>query len=489
MKTRREFLKISAATVATAPALNAGAFSFSLLKKKQPNLLFIFTDQQSFDMLGCYGNQQIQTPHLDRLASEGVRFEYCISSSPVCTPMRAMLLSGQHPLKNGAFTNDVNMFPGNGTYFAEVLNAHGYQTGYVGKWHVYGGNRNRPIPAGPYRYGFDDAFLSNNCALQFNKGFYYDQFTGSKINWPVGDWEVDHQTAQAVNFINQSTPDRPWALFVSWHPPHDHDYGTYDAPAELEALYPPETIALRPTMTDSPAIRSDMQGYMAMCTSCDAAVGQLMDQLRENGVEDDTIVVFTSDHGDLHGAHGRPWPKGCPEDESCRVPLIIRYPEKLRPRSSELLVGTLDLMPTLLGLMNISSPSSCDGQNLMPHIFAENDDAVQSVPLFHYNPSWRGIFTRNFTYSENAGGSGTSVNFNCLYDRQADPYQSVNRFDDSAWAAQQQQLKDEMQAWLNRFEDPFLPEKTFIELMGFPYPFAAGETGMLPARPLDLLKT
>jgi hypothetical protein len=98
MKTRREFLKISAATVATAPALNAGAFSFSLLNKKKPNLLFIFTDQQSFDMLGCYSNQQIQTPHLDRLASEGVRFEYCISSSPVCTPMRAMLLSGQHPL-------------------------------------------------------------------------------------------------------------------------------------------------------------------------------------------------------------------------------------------------------------------------------------------------------------------------------------------------------------------------------------------------------
>jgi arylsulfatase A-like enzyme len=447
-----------------------------------PNLLFVFTDQHSFDMLGSYGNTQIQTPHLDQLAGEGVRFEYCISSSPVCTPFRGMLLSGMHPLRNGAFNNDVNMQPGSGNYFAEVLRDQGYRTGYVGKWHLYGGDRDRPIPAGPYRYGFDDVFLSDNCALQFNNGFYFDQDTGEKTLFPAGEWVVYPQAGQAVDFIDQSTTNQPWALFVSWHPPHDHDGGTYDAPPELEALYNPADIILRPTQTDSPELREDMQGYMGMVTGCDTAFGLLMDTLREKGIQDDTIIVFTADHGDLLGAHDRPWPKSFPEDESIRVPLIIRYPEKLRPRVSELPVGTLDLMPTLLGLMEIPPPATCDGRNLAPYLLAEDDDAVESVPLMNYAPSWRGVFTKEFTYSEPADITESSLNFNCLYDRANDPHQITNRFDDPAYAGEQQQLKLLMHQWLNRFEDPFLLRETFDRLIS-----PAPDTGMLADRPIDLL--
>ncbi|MDP6354301.1 MAG: sulfatase-like hydrolase/transferase [Planctomycetota bacterium] len=161
--TRRDFIK----TTAAATALS-GLNIHGEQADNKPNLLFVFTDQQSFDMLGCYGNEQIQTPNLDRLAKESVRFEYCIASTPVCTPMRGMLLSGQHPLKNGAFSNDVCMLPGKGKYFGEVLRDNGYRTGYIGKWHLYGGERNRGIPAGPYRYGFDDVFLSNNTQLNFD---------------------------------------------------------------------------------------------------------------------------------------------------------------------------------------------------------------------------------------------------------------------------------------------------------------------------------
>ena len=447
-----------------------------------PNLLFVFTDQQSFDMLGCYGNTQIQTPHLDQLADEGIRFEYCISSSPVCTPFRGMLLSGRHPLRQGAFNNDVNMLPGGGNYFAEVLKGRGYRTGYVGKWHLYGGDRNRPIPAGPYRYGFDHVFLSDNCALQFNNGFYYDQFTGEKILFPAGEWVVYPQTRQAVDFIDGAVPGEPWALFVSWHPPHDHA-GGYDAPAELAALYNPTNIILRPSQTDSPELREDMQGYMGMITGIDSAFGQLMDKLREKGIQDDTIIVFTSDHGDLHGAHGRPWPKSFPEDESIRVPLIIRYPDKLRPRVSELLVGTLDLMPTLLGLLEIAPPATCDGQNLTPYLLAEDDDAVESVPLFYYAPSWRGVFTKQFTFSEPADIREDSLSLKCLYDRLNDPYQFTNRFDDPAYINQQQQIRALMQQWLDRFEDPFLTSQTF-NLVVSPDP----DTGMLSGTPADLLR-
>jgi arylsulfatase A-like enzyme len=489
---RRNFLKTATAVATLTGLKTRGAQSGG---GKKPNLLFVFTDQQSFDMLGCYGNDRIQTPNLDKLAEESVRFEYCISSNPVCTPMRAMLLSGQHNLKNGAFYNDFQMLPGNGQYFAEVLKNNGYRTGYVGKWHLHGGDRDRPIPAGPYRYGFDDVFLSNNCTLNFDPdaAFYFDQKTGQKIKY--NQWEVYGQTEQAKKFINESSPNEPWALFVSWHPPHDHKGGKYTTLPELENLYDPDKIKLRPSQTDSPEVRKNMQGYMAMITGCDIAFGQLMKTLKEKGMDDNTIVVFTSDHGDLHGAHGRPWAKSFPEDESCRVPLIIRYPETLNPRTSELLVGTLDLMPTILDMMGMPVPASCDGQNLAPHILAGNDHAVDSVPLFYYAPSWRGVFTKDFTYSERAAGAGSHEkhSWNTLYDRSADPRQLVNRFDEPQYAGKKEELKNLMWKWLDRYNDPFLHEKDFLQTIGLNYPNfkqdGKGVTGRLPGRPVDLLNT
>ena len=211
---------------------------------KRPNLVFVFSDQQSWDMLGCYGNPDVISPNLDRLAEQGVRFNHCISSSPICTPYRAMLLSGQHTLRNGAIGNDIRMLPGKGNYFAEVLRDHGYRTGYYGKWHLYGGDRNRPIPPGPYRYGFDHEFLSNNCTLVYDKerAYYWDE-NGEKQMY--GDWEPYAQTRQAVEFINKHA-DRPFALFVSWHPPHRWK-NRYRGPADLMKLFDPAKLHLAPT--------------------------------------------------------------------------------------------------------------------------------------------------------------------------------------------------------------------------------------------------
>ena len=121
-------LLIGLLTVGLAPAAWAAGPSHD---DKKPNLLFVFSDQQSSDMLGCYGNHQIITPNIDRLAAEGLRFDHCISSSPVCTPYRGMLLSGQHPLYNGAMVNDMQMLPGNGNHFGEVLRDKGYRMGYM----------------------------------------------------------------------------------------------------------------------------------------------------------------------------------------------------------------------------------------------------------------------------------------------------------------------------------------------------------------------
>ncbi|MFV1967176.1 MAG: sulfatase-like hydrolase/transferase [Pirellulaceae bacterium] len=132
---------------------------------RKPNLVFVMSEQHSWDMLGCYGNQDVKTPNFDRLAKQGLRFTHCISNSPVCTSYRGILMSGQHPLYCGAMENDLQMLPGNGEYSGEVLRDAGYHTGYDGKWHLYGADRKRPVPPGPFRYGFDHEFLTNNCTL------------------------------------------------------------------------------------------------------------------------------------------------------------------------------------------------------------------------------------------------------------------------------------------------------------------------------------
>ena len=447
-ETRRGFLRL-AGLATTAAALHipgspelqaaeeAGAPLANARGSDKPNLVFVFSDQHSADMLGCYGNKDILTPRLDAFAAESVRFNHCISSQPVCTPFRGMLLMGQHPLRSGAFKNDVRIVPGEGNYFGEVLRDAGYRLGYFGKWHLYGGDRNRAIPPGPYRYGFDHEFLSNNCTLQFDaqSSYYWDENGQKKL---YGDWEPYAQTRQAMRFLEQNAT-RPFALFLSWHPPHNWGQAQagYNAPQDLLRLYDPDKLTLRANVADTPRHRRMYQGYMAMCSSLDRAFGELMQKLTALGLAENTIVVYTSDHGDMLMSHNWPYNKSVPEIESIRVPLLIRWPRGLRPRSSELLFGPLDFMPTLLGLLGLKAPATCQGRKLDEAIRAAHDDAVESVPLFHFSGNWRGIYTRGHTYAfdlsdreigQDALAAGRA-RYACLYDHDADPRELHNLYD------------------------------------------------------------
>jgi len=227
----------------------------------RPNLLFVFTDQQSRDMLGCYGNADIKTPCLGAFAAESIRFEHCVSSSPVCTTYRGMLLTGQHPLRNGALHNDLPLLAHNGMTFAQALGAAGYRTGYVGKWHLLGHECDRPVPPGPMRHGFDEAFLSNNCHMDYRPGhgYYWDE-EGRKVFFH--EWEVDGQTRQAVDFLDTCSADTPLALIVSWHPPHDVGFDpesmTFDYGTERDLMDPyvwrtKMAVRCRPALSSSPA--------------------------------------------------------------------------------------------------------------------------------------------------------------------------------------------------------------------------------------------
>lgn len=507
---RRNF--IAAGTGAWAIAELSGlAKAFgknSLPTGKRPNLLFVFSDQQSWDMMGCYGNTQIHTPGLDRFAEGAIRFNQCISTCPVCSPMRGTLLTGQYPLKHAVVRNDHHLLCTPGESFGGILKDNGYRMGYVGKWHLLGGDRNRPVPRGD-RFGFEDYFYSDNCHVDFRPGksFYYDSATGKKTIFK--EWEQVGQTQQALHFLDECDPEDPFALFVSWHPPHNHAGLNYFAPPELEALYPKDQIQLRPDAVeqDSDRLREEYCGYMALISSVDDCFDQLMLKLEERGLADNTIVVFTADHGDMMRykpgtpikEHGNPryrMFKSDPRPTASHVPLLIRWPGQLRPRTSELLFGSMDFMPTLLGMMGLSAPEGVDGRNLSHPIWQEDDRAVDSIPMAIFTGrGWRGIYTQDHIYAFDlrALGKDEIPRYQILINHREDPYALDNHYGDPAYANLQKELHARTLAWMEEVGDEGwsydqICDATLVDPAERKRAYAKGHEMKNKGRPLDLLR-
>lgn len=459
----------------------SGIFLLNCTTKQveKPNLVFILPDQQASDMLGCYGDEQIKTPNIDKFANEGLRFNQCFSNCPICTPYRGILMSGQHTLYNGTFTNDKPLIPGHGKKFAEVLRDAGYNTAYIGKWHLLGGDRNRPIPKGEMRYGFDDLFLSHNCNEDpsAGKGYYWNE-EGKKVFFEK--WEVYGQTDQALEYLNsRKSAKEPFALFVSCKPPHNFGkfhgedgqmHFKYDAPDELMAMYNRDSIKMRPGIENTPDRRRMVQGYMAMVTGVDIAFGQLMEKLRQLKMDKNTIVVFTSDHGDMLEFANVTDPKPYPYNYASRVPFLLRWPGKIQTGSTtELLFSTLDIMPTLLGLMGLEVPKECHGKNLAKAILNNDQNAVDYIPIWMYEgesknigQGYRGVITHDYTYSTRKGateGSSQSV----LFDHKNDPNQLNNLFSDPKMAPVKEKLWTLTQQWMAKYNDHFWECPDFVK--------------------------
>lgn len=451
---------------------------------QKPNLLVVLSDQHSYDMLGCYGNPQIKTPHLDQFASEGVRFDNCFTNQPVCTPFRAMFMSGRHPLKNGAFVNDYPLIP-NPSLLSEVLKEAGYQTAYIGKWHLLGGNRDRPIPE-EMRYGFDQV-LTNNCHVDFRPGkcFFWNE-AGEKEYFDT--WEVNGQTQQALAYLDQVDKDKPFALIVSWHPPHDWGkfkgedgemHYRYETMEDLMALYDRDTLLVRPDRQSTPDLRRMYHGYMAMVSGVDLAFGQLMAKLDELGVTDNTLTLFSADHGDMLESHQATLPKQTVHDYSARIPFIVKFPRKIKESyTSHLLISALDMMPTTLGLLGIETEYDYDGQDLSNAILQRREDEVDFIPVWNYqrtanvhrNSSWRGVITKDYSFSMTDPNSDLQLAdrllslSNVLYDRRKDPAQLHNQFSNPAYQAKKDSLQQLTYRWMKHYQDPFLSGADFEQL-------------------------
>lgn len=440
---------------------------------QRPNLLFVFSDQHRWCDLGCYGNSEVATPAMDRLAREGVRFTTCISNAPLCVPARGSLLTGQLSRRHRAITNDLPITHDIESV-AHVLNAAGYRTAYIGKWHLAGVPREQHVPRGPGRLGFE-TWKVRNCSHQYVDATYHDE--DGREHRHVG-YEPRGQTDLAIDFIEHAgAGTEPWALYLSWGPPHD-PYDT--APEEYRRRYDPADLSLRPnvpnvirhtqtTTYDRAKIRENLAGYYAHISALDDQLARLLEALDRAGQRENTIVVYTSDHGDMLGSQGLT-NKQLPYEESLRVPLLISWPGTIAPYVCEELIGIVDLPVTVVGLMGLSFRGETDGHDLSALGWdprARGRDACYATDLVPCHQAaarggseWRAIRTKQYTFVRTASDDGC-----LLYDNVADPYQQRNLID----AASMREVADDLRRRLNEFvaaHDELLPWDELIRRWG-----------------------
>ncbi len=384
----------------------------------------------------------------------------------MCSPYRASLLTGQYPLTHGVFLNDV-LLRSEAVSLAEVYQRAGYQTAYLGKWHLDGNQRSAFIPR-ERRQGFD-FWKVLGCTHAYNNSFYYGD-ENVRLKWE--GYDAIAQTHAAQQYIRAHATSVPFLLVLSWGPPHD-PYGT--APEKYRALVKPEEIRLRPNVSeaDRDKARQTLAGYYAHIAALDDCVGELLRTVQETGIENDTIFVFTSDHGDMLFSHGgqnkqQPW------DESIRVPFLLRYPALLgtKGRAIGLPLNTPDIMPTLLGLSGIALPETVEGTDFSDVLTGKSPAPDYAALIECPSPfgqwvrarggrEYRGVRTRRHTYVRDLKGPWL------LFDNERDPYQLDNLCDKPEHAALQTTLHALLAKRLNETHDDFLTGEDYIKKWGY----------------------
>ena len=440
----------------------------NLTKDEKPlNILILHTDQWRAQAFGYRGDPNVKTPHIDRLAAESANLYNAISGMPVCTPHRASLLTGQHPLTHGLFMNDVQLDT-TATTITEVLAEKGYQTGYIGKWHLDGRGRSSFTPPGARRQGFQ-YWKALECSHNYNKSAYY---AGDSPEMKLWDgYDAIAQAEDAQQYIrNHAQDEQPFFLFISWGTPHA-PYRT--APQEYLDMYDPKEMQLHPNVPpemDS-MVRVDLAGYYAHCTALDDQIANILQTLEETGTSDNTIILFTSDHGDLLGSH-RAYKKQQPYEESIRVPMLIRHPQVLSGEYSALM-NSYDIMPTLLGLSDTQIPASVEGYDFSDYLteqlpLPDTTTLISCVqPFGQWNrfdrggKEYRGIVTLRYTYTRDLNGPWL------LFDNQRDPYQMNNLIDQPEYADLRKNLDSLLIEKLEEQGDDFRPGMEYIHKWGY----------------------
>lgn len=344
----------------------------------EPKLLFVFADQMHAFAMGCMGNADIDTPNLDRLAQQGALFRSCYSSNAVCTPYRAALMSGRYPSQTGIVNNAPKPIPATERTIADCLNEHNVRTSYVGKWHI-GGGGNVWVPP-ELRAGFTD-FIGYQCYNDFLRDVLFFDEDGECRQYACHRLEAT--TDLAIERMAR-IKDRAFAMFVSYQCPH---YPVQPS-EEYAEKYWTRPVTLRPNFreVEKPFVtageaysREDdpdylrkgedtvsyIRMYYALIAQMDAQIGRLLDTLDDWGIAEDTLVVFTSDHGDLQGSHGLK-NKHVYFEESTHCPLIVRNPKAPAGNSVVENIDTVDFLPSILDWFDCPRSPLAEGYSFLP---------------------------------------------------------------------------------------------------------------------------
>lgn len=461
---RRDFLKMGAAAAAV-PALEQSGLAAAKASPSRPNIIFVFSDEHRWQSLPFTETPQMRTPNMARLAAQGTRFDNCCATSPICTPYRGMLITGQWPHQSSFISND---YVGNSRVIglesptiAHTFKAAGYRTGYVGKWHL--------DEDSVYNAGFD----------WFKHWLYGDDHMKSQMRdvpskepyQTIEGYNAIGMTDQAMDFMKENAGGKdPFLLMLSINPPH---WRWDDAPPEFLEHYPADQLPFRPNVAErykSGKEADFYRHYLAHIGAVDRELGRLMDKMDELGLTKNTVLIYTSDHGSSFGSNGV-GSKGNPYEESARVPFFIRWPGRIEAgRIADHNLGGIDMYPTLCGLAGITPPKECGGRDFSPAILGKSaPDPTSQLILFNSSernyfsgrlkPGARGVFspfravrTKTHTYAVDGHGEWF------LYDNKNDPFQMKNLVNDPAHAELKTGLQKELQQWLAKAEDPFIPE-------------------------------
>jgi len=424
----------------------------------RPNILFVLSDQQRHDTLGCYGQRLAVTPNLDRLAAEGVRFEHAFTCQPVCGPARACLQTGVYATENGCFTNN-RALREDAVTIAKLLGEVGYETAYVGKWHLSSDaeHRYRTQATPPARRGgYRDYWVAAD-TLEFTshgyEGYMFDG-EGKRVDWE--GYRVDRTADFMLDYLRDyagRAPDRPFFAFLSFiEPHHQNDLNRYVGPIGSKQRFKDHEVPGDLAGTDGDW-RQHYPDYLGCCASIDENVGRLRAELQRLGLADNTLIIYSSDHASHFRTRNGEYKRSC-HDNSIRVPLVMCGPGFVGGQVRDELVSLIDLPATVLTAAEVDVPAQMRGNPLQDLVSGGAVDWPQEVFVqISESQVGRAVRTAGWKYGVvapdldggSAMGSGRYVEA-YLYDLQADPYERDNRAADPNLA----EVRAELAATLKR---------------------------------------
>jgi arylsulfatase len=494
--TRRKFLQAGAATIA-APAMLRSVTAAGAGRRK-PNLLFLWTDEQRADTMAVYGNRRIHAPNLNRLANQSTVFRNAYVTQAVCTPNRAAVMTGLWPHTCGCTTNNIPL-PADVPCINELLDDADYRTAYMGKWHLgdeifaqhgfeewvgmedgyrghYGPGRDRDARSA-YHHWLVERGYNPGSKGTFSRGF--------AAGLPIEHCKPKFLEEQACDFLRRNR-NEPFMLNVNFLEPHMPFTGPLNEEHSLEEVELPSNFddpldrneplryrllqaAYRKQYPSEQAVRSLIRKYWGLVTQVDRSVGVILDTLERVGLADNTIVVYTSDHGDMMGSHHLV-AKTVMYEESTRVPWLIRAPGQRRQQVIENPVSQIDLVPTLLDLMGSEAGEDLPGKSLVPSIC---DDKPNDEDVFiEWNPGCgfkapkqvdfatreeikrvEQESTRSVVSADGWKLCLSDLDKCQLFNLRADPHETTNLFDSGLHDDVIARLTRKIHAWQERVED------------------------------------